>query len=750
MANQKSSPPPLFNEKRDDVFQSGVRPPSRERGWRWSSRSLILVCLAVVYSLGILSSFGYDPIYYVFHYLDSAGRAPSRSQSQSQYPEGWTEWSDITPSEKLIWQPCFAVYGNGYKCARLTVPMDYHRPLNESADNPEVHLALVLIPGINRTEDPASYSESPLLLNPGGPGGSGALFALSAGQLLQTAVGKERDLIGFDPRGVGATTPKADCFASPDDPFGLDGRNVAYMNRLNWLISGHDVGIVNSSNVALSKLDTRSRALSKLCKQMDDAEGDDSIFRYSNTPNVARDMLSIVDAWDEWRLDGNIKPAKSMRKPETVDELQADTKIESTNSTQGKLVYWGFSYGTLLGATFASMFPDRVGRVILDGVVDADHYVDRVMADAILDTDAIWEKFFIYCADAGPRCPFSQLGENPESIKKRYIDTMSWLEKHSAIVIPENANIPILITASDIKMIIFSALYAPNVAFPAVAYLLKALVDDQLDHYVGSPSPTLLCHNLTLPQWPDDAQKVIGCSDKRYKLNDDLETLQKRFEQMASYSSFADVWMGAGFNLGCNGWDIEAKDPPMRWDDHPIHKPEPIETDFPVLFLSNHLDPVTPLHAALKMTRKFSGASIIEQKAEGHCTVSCISLCTIGHIRAYLDKGIVPPAPKYDSEDEGEWTTCECKEKPWKSLDDFAAAIPGSNGNAQIKGDDDDILSGKTAEEVEIMTAYRGVRNRFVEFMAAQQHFEYQNPIKASQLYSSFLNGNGQRTCGKP
>ncbi|KAI0833046.1 alpha/beta-hydrolase [Hypoxylon sp. FL0890] len=740
MATLNPSMSPLFNEKRDDVFRSGVRILSSEPSWRWGFRSLGVVFLALVSGIGIISHFGHGRIHYGFRHPDSGSRAPS------QYPEGWTEWSDITPSEKLVWQPCFAIYGNDFKCARLTVPMDYHRPLNESADNPKVHIALVLKPGINRTEDPASYSESPLLLNPGGPGGSGANFALITGQMLQTAVGKDRDIIGFDPRGVGATTPKADCFASPADPFGLDGRNVAYMNRLGWVTAGHEVGIVNSSNVALSKLDTRSRALSKLCKRIDDAEGNNSIFRYSNTPNVARDMLSIVDAWDQWRSGSSTKPAKSMRKSEASDELSADNRIGPRESTQGKLVYWGFSYGTLLGATFASMFPDRVGRLILDGVVDADHYVDRVMADAILDTDAIWEKFFTYCADGGPRCPLFQLGDTSESIKKRFTDIMTWLEKEPAIIIPKQANVPILVTASDFRMIIFSALYAPVAAFPAVALLLKALVDGQLSNHVASPAPTLLCHNLTLPQWPDDAQKVIGCSDKRYKLNDDLESLQKRFEEMASYSSFADVWMGVGFNLGCNGWNIEPKDPPMRWDDHPIHKPEPIETSFPVLFLSNHLDPVTPLHAALKMTRKFSGASIIEQKAEGHCTVSCISLCTIGHIRAYLDKGVVPPAPKYDSEDEGEWTTCECYERPWKSLNDLAT-VPDSNGGTRIEGNND-ILNGETAEEMEIMTAYRGVRNRFVEFMASQQHFEYQNPLKAAYLQNSLFQGNGQHTCG--
>lgn len=115
--------------------------------------------------------------------------------------------------------------------------MDYSRPLNESADHPRVHLALIMATGAGRTQAPSTYAEAPLLINPGGPGGSGVLFAQARATSLQLLVGDHHDIIGFDPRGVGASTPKADCFASPNSPDGVLGRNVAYMNRLTWLTS---------------------------------------------------------------------------------------------------------------------------------------------------------------------------------------------------------------------------------------------------------------------------------------------------------------------------------------------------------------------------------------------------------------------------------------------------------------------------------------------------------------------------------
>ena len=88
--------------------------------------------------------------------------------------------------------------------------MDYTRPLNESADNPKVHLALIMLKGAGRTQDPSTYAEAPLLINPGGPGGSGVVFAQSRAISLQLVVDDKHDIIGVYPRSVGSSTPKTD------------------------------------------------------------------------------------------------------------------------------------------------------------------------------------------------------------------------------------------------------------------------------------------------------------------------------------------------------------------------------------------------------------------------------------------------------------------------------------------------------------------------------------------------------------
>jgi len=273
----------------------------------------------------------------------------------------YTDWDTIKPSEELEWVPCFGVFGPGFQCARLTVPMDYSRPLNQSADNPKVHVALVLVPGAGHSEASGVFSESPLLINPGGPGGSGAAFALSAGPAMQRAMGPDMDIIGFDPRGIGATWPQTDCFLTEhddDEPVTVEERNRVLLHRATWMMQESELGLVNSSADSLPRILTHSKAVSKLCKIQD---AKNSIFRYTGTPHVAQDMLSIVQAWDRWTDGLKMKQQQQQKKKTCMDKAEKAVS-EGTDgkaappSTRGKLVYWGFSYGTFLGATFASMF----------------------------------------------------------------------------------------------------------------------------------------------------------------------------------------------------------------------------------------------------------------------------------------------------------------------------------------------------------------------------------------------------------
>jgi hypothetical protein len=172
------------------------------------------------------------------------------------------------------------------------------------------------------------------------------------------------------------------------------------------------------------------------------------------------------------------------------------------------------------------------------------------------------------------------------------------------------------------------------------------------------------------------------------------------FQKMANGSSFADVWMT--LMLGCEAWGIEANDPPMRWDDHPAHKQKPIKTSFPVLFISNTNDPVTPLYAGVKMAGKFVDAGLLEQKSMGHCSLAAASRCTSAKIKAYFTKGEVPSPPKKGPDGrelvDGKWEKCEADEWPFHPYDE------GEWISARGK---------ETAAEVETLNAVKEIQNAF-------------------------------------
>jgi pimeloyl-ACP methyl ester carboxylesterase len=597
----------------------------------------------------------------------------------------------ITPSPDLSWHPCYTYINPSFLCARLTVPMDYDRPLNASPHNPQVHLALLLLPAQQSSSSqngkPNRTLKSPLLVNPGGPGGSGVSLALLVGPSMQKILGADQPILGFDPRGIMFTTPRADCWAKPppescrpqyhhrngqgggDKPVQSPGCEedvtTGLLHRLEWENTNAAYGLMSESEVAVRYLDAAQRGVNWLCRWKDGMveERGGSVLRWAGTRNVARDMVQIVEAWGRW-----------------VDTLDGVV----TDEMRGKLVYWGFSYGTYLGATFARMFPERVGRLLLDGVVDAEFYEGDVWKESLLDADKVLETFFQFCVEAGRRCDLYRPGDEAVDVQRRYEAVMERLEATPLTFNHPEKHYPVLVRASTIKMVVFSILYSPIQGFPVLATVLNHVFEDNHEA-LGAlfQDPQLLCTisgNPAVLGMLTDAQRAIMCSDKTHpvshplpqspqitnicQVNMTVPEITTAYQAMAATSQFADIWMN--LMLKCNGWDIS---PPNQIPTDPWTLSNQIETANPILFLSNTYDPVTPLKAAVKMALKFKGAGLLEQKAQGHCTISTVSRCTGKIVREYVTTGKLPGPPTgVDEEFRGEWQQCGVDEVPWKSV----------------------------------------------------------------------------------
>ncbi|MGL5859155.1 MAG: alpha/beta hydrolase [Angustibacter sp.] len=200
-------------------------------------------------------------------------------------------------SQRLSWRGC----GGEFQCTELTVPVDYGRPAG-----PTIRLSVVRL----ATGDDDTRVGS-LIVNPGGPGGSGVQYARAARAVITSAARDAFDVVGFDPRGVGASAP-VECL---DD------------QQTDELVAADPTPDTAGEVTATVRL---LRQLGERCRQRGGA-----LLPHVDTRSAARDIDVLRAALGDRRL-----------------------------------FYLGKSYGTFLGATYADLFPRNVGRMVLDGALD--------------------------------------------------------------------------------------------------------------------------------------------------------------------------------------------------------------------------------------------------------------------------------------------------------------------------------------------------------------------------------------------
>lgn len=317
-----------------------------------------------------------------------------------------------------------------------------------------------------------------------------------------------------------------------------------------------------------------------------DTEGNGKIARFMNTPFVARDMLAIVDALGE----------------------------------DGLLRFWGRSYSTVLGQTFAAMFPDRVGRILLDSVLRFDDYYSGQWATANRDTEVALLNFFRECIDAGPElCPLANYtgpDTTPQSLHmevgKVFQDLISNPITMSDTYKPSSQPWwqPGVTLYQDLKYWILVYLYRPN-QFPILLSFIQTALTRDWPTYVNPPSTNTT--NATVPEfWSHGANAfhAIGCSDSSFRANNtrDMYSLVRTQQGQGSWADVftPQVWV-------CAQW-------PWRAAERFKGPFTGIKTKNPVLMVNSRQDPITPLSGAWEASANFEGSRVLVHGGHG---VSC-------------------------------------------------------------------------------------------------------------------------------
>lgn len=152
-------------------------------------------------------------------------------------------------------------------------------------------------------------------------------------------------------------------------------------------------------------------------------------------------------------------------------------KQKGLPAEQSKLYYYGSSYGTVLGGTYATLFPDRIARMILDGNLDVDDYYNGTWLSIADSTDNAAKTFFRTCFEAGPElCAFRGNASSADQLEKRYLKLYNDLKERPVLVSdPLLSTTPILVGFRELYSVFYNALYHSTQNFPSLAQTLAEL-----------------------------------------------------------------------------------------------------------------------------------------------------------------------------------------------------------------------------------------------------------------------------------
>lgn len=526
--------------------------------------------------------------------------------------EGEIDWRDVDRGA-IAWYACSDAKLKDFDCGRLVVPLDYTNP----EDSRNASIALIRYRAGNGTT-PRSDVKGSIIMNPGGPGGSGISLLtgltgstnLTNGEYYDNFFEGLFDIVSFDPRGVGQTTPLAKCFDSTEDD-----RSFQSFDQINGVLGSHAANKVQDPEFGAKIVE--SNFLADVCS----THGNNSdILKYMGTVSVCRDLHTLHEALDDPYLN-----------------------------------YWGFSYGTVIGSVYTDMFPDDVGRVVLDGVVDVPNYLQGLWSHNMRNTEEEWQGFFVECEKAGPEhCRLAALNfTNADDLQHQ---VTSWLENLKLYPLSAvDVNHPRIVTWSMVMSSIFTAMYKVA-TWPKLAEdLYEAIGLGNISGIVSRAAPFSV-QNL------EPAIFAIACGDTLLDPSGGY-TIEEYREHYLSVLDDSSTFARFFADLGpmCRGaWSVRAAE---RYYGNLTSTPR-----FPLLTLGNDYDPVTPAEFADEAAQRFSGSVSVRRGGYGHCSSSMPSECVKRIVRDYFISGQLPDAG----------TRCDTDGSPFLPTLDALSQVIGS------------------------------------------------------------------------
>ena len=477
-------------------------------------RKFLAIVLVIV--LGILAAFGF----LIFQSDSTESTLPKPIESAS-VPQGEGLYGYY--AQQLEWSEC----SDGFECSSFSVPIDYANPADGAM---QISVIRKLATGT---------AQGSLVLNPGGPGGSGIEYTTYAEYVVSDTLRENFDIVGFDPRGVGFSTP-VECLddEQTEEYIALDG-------------SPDDQTEIDQAQ-AMSELFGQSCA--------------------TNSPDTYKFLDTISAARD-------------------VDILRALLGDE-------KLNWLGKSYGTFLGATYADLFPERVGRMLLDGAIDPTLTNEKLSFGQALGFELALTRFVDDCVTKSD-CPLSASGA-------------AGVSEVGDLLIELDAN-PIslddgrLFTQAMGTLGVVGSLYDKQYGWPELRTNLGLAFDDDfsglassVDFYTGRQSDGSYKDNS------NDAIAAVNCLDRPDRATtEETAALASEWKKVAPNFGEYLAWS----NISCSYWQAEATGVPKE-----ITAPGTPT----ILVVGTVNDPATPYAWSQALATQLSKGVLLTLDGDGH------------------------------------------------------------------------------------------------------------------------------------
>ena len=415
-------------------------------------------------------------------------------------------------------------------------------------------------------KDPADHPDDrvgSLVVNPGGPGAPGTSYAENSSFAFRDVIRDDFDIVGFDPRGTGDSDP-VDCISDAD----LDAQVAA-----------------------------------------------------DPDPDTPEEGQAFQQSYEEF-FQGCVDNSDSLVGHVTTVEAARDVDVLRAALGEAELLYFGASYGTKLGATYAELFPDKVGRLVLDGAVDLSIDSRQLSLEQAGGFEVALRSYVEACVDDGGCFLGDDLDEGLATIQGLIAD------------VDEQ---PLPTDLGDRELEVGNAFY--GLVAPLYNRDYWSILDQALQLALDGDGTLLLRLSDLYESRGDDgtytdnsaeAILAINCLDDPYSVTaDEVPAQIPDFEEASP--TFGDVF--AWGLVTCHGIQTTASEPAPQVD---------AAGAAPIVVVGTTRDPATPYQWAVHLADQLESGVLVSRDGDGHTGYNAGNECVDKAVEDYLVSGTVP------------------------------------------------------------------------------------------------------------